>query len=115
MQPFKYTPNINSGRLRHQITIQKPTIEKDELGQEKETVWSDHIKVWSDIKTLQGREYIAAAAVKAERTTRFIVRYTPEIDETMRIIYKGKVYTIVEPPINDNELEKTLTIIAESD
>lgn len=110
MQPFKYKPNISSGNFRHRITIQYPVSTKDELNQTI-TSWEDLKSVWADIKTLQGREYIAAAAAKAEKNSRFIIRYTHGIDETMRILFKGKIYDIVEPPINDDELDKTLTII----
>jgi SPP1 family predicted phage head-tail adaptor len=113
MQPFKYKPNINAGQLRHRITIQYFVSVKDELGQESESDgnWLDFKQVWADIKTMQGREYFAAAAVQAENTTRFIIRYTPDITSDMRIIYKERVFDIVQPPINDDELFKTLTII----
>lgn len=111
MQPFKYKPNHNSGQFRHRIDIQQPVTTEDELGQ-SDTSWEDVKSVWADIKTLQGREYFAAAAVQAEENVRFIIRYTTGIDETMRVLYKGKTYEIVQPPINDDELNKTLTIIA---
>lgn len=113
MQPFRYKPNINTGSLRHRITIQRFVPEKDELGQESESdgEWVDHKQVWSDIKTMQGREYFAAAAIQAESTTRFIIRYSDSITSNMRIVYKGRVFEIVQPPINDDELYKTMTII----
>ena len=111
MQPFKYKPNINSGQLRYQITIQRFDPLKDELGQETEGEWKDLKKVWADIKTMQGREYFAAAAIQAENTYRFIIRYTDGITSDMRIVYKGRIFDIVQPPINDDELRKTITII----
>jgi SPP1 family predicted phage head-tail adaptor len=113
MQPFKYKPNVNAGQLRHRITIQRFISEKDELGQESESdgEWVNFKSVWADIKTMQGREYFAAAAVQAENTTRFIMRYTDDITSDMRIVYKGRVFEIAQPPINDDELFKTLTII----
>lgn len=111
MQPFKYRPNLNTGQLRHRITIQHFVFVKDELGQESDGEWLDLKQVWADIKTMQGREYFAAASVQAENTTRFITRFTDGITSDMRIIYKGRVFEIVQPPINDDELFKTLTII----
>lgn len=112
MQPFKYRNRVNNGNLRHRITIQRYVVEVDELGQETEGEWQDFKKLWADIKTMQGREYFAAAATQAENTSRFIVRYTPDITHDMRVKYDGRIYDIVQPPINDNELNETLTIIA---
>lgn len=100
---------INPGQFRHRINIQKPVITKDSLGQE-EITWQDAKMVWAIIKTVQGREYFAAASTQNEKTTRFIVRYTTGIDESMRIVHKEKVYEI-ESVINDDEMNQTLTII----
>jgi SPP1 family predicted phage head-tail adaptor len=100
---------MNAGQFRHRIDIQRPITIKDEIGQEK-TSWEDVKKVWARIITMQGREYFEAASTQNERITRFIVRYTTGIDESMRIVHKEKVYEI-ESVINDNELNKTLTII----
>lgn len=112
MQPFKYRNRVNNGNLRNRITIQQFVSVEDELGQEVDGEWHDYKKIWADVKTMQGREYLAAAANQAENTSRFIIRYTPGITNEMRLIYDGRVYDIVEPPINDNELGETLTIIA---
>ena len=112
MQPFKYRNRLNNGNLKYRITIQQFISVQDDLGQETEGDWQDVKKVWADIKTMQGREYLAAAANHAENTSRFIIRYTPGITNEMRLKYDGRVYDIVEPPINDNELSETLTIIA---
>jgi SPP1 family predicted phage head-tail adaptor len=114
MQPFKYQPNFNSGSFRHRILIQKHQSIQDELGQDIGEEWVNVKSVWAMIKTMQGREYLEAAASRSETIVRFITRYTTGIDETMRLVYKGKTYEIVAPPINDNELNKTLTIITKS-
>jgi SPP1 family predicted phage head-tail adaptor len=114
MQPFKYQPNFNSGSFRHRISIQKRQSVKDELAQDIGEEWVNVKSVWAMIKTMQGREYFEAASSRSETIVRFITRYTTGIDETMRVFYKGKVYEIVAPPINDDELNKTLTIITKS-
>lgn len=110
MRPFKYRTPLNTGDFRHRINIQEPIGTEDDLGQ-TEITWQDKKKVWAMVKTTQGREYFAAAATQSENTVRFIIRYITGIDSTMRIIYKDKVYEI-ESIINDDELDKTLTIMA---
>lgn len=111
MQPFKYNPNFNSGSFRHRITIQSFVVEKDELGQESDGEWIDFKSMWANIKTMQGREYFAAAATQNENTVRFITRFIPGIDPSMRINYKNRIFEIASV-INDDEANKTLTIIA---
>lgn len=111
MQPFKYNPNYNSGSFRHKITFQQYVESENELG---DTIkgWEDFKSVWAMIKTTQGKEFIQAAAVQGERTVRFVIRYTTGITNDMKIFYDGREFDIISPPINDDELDKTLTIMA---
>jgi len=68
---------------------------------------------YTQVFTLQGREYFSAAAVQAENNVRFLIRYTKkELTSDMLIEFKGKLFEIVAPPINDAEANKTITIIA---
>nr|WP_243124107.1 phage head closure protein [Clostridium tyrobutyricum] len=46
------------------------------------------------MENLHGREYFEAAAVQAENTVKFTIRYTDEIDTSMRILFKGSQYNI---------------------
>ncbi|MPM82178.1 hypothetical protein SDC9_129239 [bioreactor metagenome] len=50
--------------------------------------------LWAAVTNLHGREYFAAAVVKAENTVKFTIRYAEGIDESMRILFKGKQYDI---------------------
>ncbi|MBO0961445.1 phage head closure protein [Neobacillus sp. MM2021_6] len=111
MQPFKYNPNFNSGQFRNRITFLKPETVEDELGQE-DTTWIDYKKAWAMIKTVKGSEYVSAGAEHVVITSRFIIHYTEGITADMRIDYNGRIFDIIEPPINDDELNKTLTILA---
>lgn len=101
---------MNPAQFNRRITIQSFTETENEQG-DIIKIWSDFKTVWSMIKTVQGREYLQAAAVQGENTVRFIIRYTTGITNDMRILYKGRTFSIVAPPINDDELNKTLTII----
>lgn len=111
MQPFKYNPNNHTGKFKHRISFQKLGTTQDELGQEIEGEWENVASAWAMIKTLQGREYFAAATAQSERTSRFVIPYQRGIDSTMRIVYDGRIFDIEQPPINDDEMNKTLTII----
>jgi SPP1 family predicted phage head-tail adaptor len=79
--------------LRHRIKLQKNTVQTDENGFETET-WADFKELWAAVTNLHGREYFAAAAVQAENTVKFTIRYVPNIETAMRILFKGKQYDI---------------------
>lgn len=84
---------VEIGDLRHRITFQKHTTTINENGFEVET-WEDFKTVWAAASNLHGREYYAAAAVQAENTVKFTIRYLTGLDTTMRISFRGKIYDI---------------------
>ena len=81
------------GALRHRITFQKLTTSVNENGFEVKT-WIDFKTVWAKVTNLHGREYFAAAAVQAENTVKFTIRYLEGIDPSMRILFRRKQYNI---------------------
>ena len=81
------------GELRHKITFQRLTTTTNENGFEVEE-WEDFKTVWAAVTNLHGREYFEAAAVQRENTVKFAIRYLKNIDTSMRILFKGKQYSI---------------------
>ncbi|AFU14416.1 Phage head-tail adaptor [Bacillus thuringiensis MC28] len=112
MRLFQYKKPLNSGDFRNQISIEQPVVIKDELNQVIETSWQGVKKAWSMIKTVKGSEYVEAAASQATRIYRFVIPYTSGITEEMRVNMKNRIFDIIEPPMNDDEMYQTLTIIA---
>ncbi|EKN68069.1 phage head closure protein [Schinkia azotoformans] len=103
---------MNAGLFRNKIVIQSFSEKKDELGQILKE-WTNTYNLWVMIRTIQGTEYIEASATQNQDTTRFVIRFMKNIEPTMRIVYKNKIYNIISV-INDDEADKTLTIIAKS-
>ncbi|WP_249710654.1 phage head closure protein [Bacillus cereus] len=112
MRPFQYKKPLNTGDFRNRISIEQPVVIKDELNQVIETSWQELKKAWSMIKTVKGSEYVEASASQATRIYRFVIPYTTGITEEMRIKMKERIFDIIEPPMNDDEMYQTLTIIA---
>ncbi|MDM5235469.1 phage head closure protein [Bacillus cereus] len=112
MRPFQYKKPLNTGDFRNRIIIEQPVVIKDELNQVIETSWQELKKAWSMIKTVKGSEYIKASVSQATRVYRFVIPYTSGITEEMRINMKDRIFDIIEPPMNDDEMYQTLTIIA---
>lgn len=84
---------MKSEELKHRITLQILETLTNENGFEIET-WVDFKDLWAAVTNLHGREYFEAAAVQAENTVKFTIRYTDEIETTMRVLFKGKQYNI---------------------
>ena len=76
-------------KLNKRITFQKFTTITNDYGYEINE-WSDFKTVWADVTNLSGREYFAAMQVQAEKTVKFTIRYTKDIDETMNIKFGKK-------------------------
>lgn len=97
MQPFKYRPRINSGDLRHKITIEKLVTTTSPSGFEEES-WQSWKEVWAAKNNLSGKEFYSAKAVNEEKTVTFKVRYFPEVEEMdttkYRIAHDSKTYNI---------------------
>lgn len=85
---------MDIGKLRHRITILKRDVILTQNGFEEEK-WVELKTVWAAIENLKGREFYAAAQVQAENTVKFVIRYLPDMDPSMQIIFKDKQYNIV--------------------
>jgi len=57
--------------------------------------WVSYTTVWAAPVNLSGREYFAAMAVQAEKTTEFVVRYKAGITTDMRISFNSKYFNII--------------------
>ncbi|MBV4421032.1 phage head closure protein [Clostridium tyrobutyricum] len=84
---------MRTEELKHKIIFQKLTATTNENGFEVE-IWEDYSTVWASISNLMGREYFAAAAVQAEKTVKFTIRYLHGITDDMRILFEDKQYNI---------------------
>lgn len=81
--------------LNRKITLQALTPGGvDSNGDTLPAAWADFITVFAKVEPLVGREFFAAAAVQAEDTTKFTMRWRGDLDSTMRIVFDGKLYNI---------------------
>lgn len=78
---------------RHRIKFLKKTYTRDSEGMTVET-WQDVATVWASYEPISGREYFAAAAVNAENTARFRIRYYKDISPDMRVLFDGRTFDI---------------------
>jgi SPP1 family predicted phage head-tail adaptor len=101
---------VNVGTMRDQVTIQRYTKSRDPYGQEVQT-WADLVTLqFADLHHVSGREAVVAKQMHAEATHKVVTRYVVEVKPQDRILYKGRVFNILDA--NDvDELHKTYELL----
>lgn len=101
----------NAGKYKHKIQIVRESLTMDKDGfpiRSEEVV----LEPWADVKTTRGFTLIANNTDFEKAFTNFTIRYPiTTITRDMRILFKGKVYTI-EYLNNINEASVELEIQA---
>ncbi|SDS03375.1 phage head-tail adaptor, putative, SPP1 family [Halopseudomonas litoralis] len=85
---------MRNGPLRHRITLQQRVQVQDPVTGEVVPGWIDWARPMARIEPLSARDFIAAKAAQSEVTGRIVIRYREGVLPTMRILYRGKVYSI---------------------
>ena len=84
---------MKAGQLDQRVTVERYTSTEDELGQPIEA-WAPLFTCWAAVEPLQGREYLAAAALVSEVSARIRMRYRPWMTSQDRVIHEGTTYGI---------------------
>ena len=92
---------MRSNELRHRIQIQLKTSGRDEDNYPIDEQWEDYKTLWSKVTHLSGRDLVAAQAAQSETVARLKINYRTDIDTTMRVIFKGRIYAITSPALDD--------------
>jgi SPP1 family predicted phage head-tail adaptor len=102
---------LTASDLNRRITIQQKQIVVDPEGIPTEK-WTDVATVWAARNPLSGKEYFAAAAVNAEKTVKYRIRYRPGILPHMRLIdQKDGVTYDIKAVLDDYYGDRTQTHI----
>lgn len=94
---------------RHRVAIQAKVETQDsetgDVSHTWENLWLDSetelAAVPAQVLTGPGREFNAADAKQAETTARVNFRWFPGLDETMRIVWEGKLYDILSIELDE--------------
>jgi SPP1 family predicted phage head-tail adaptor len=106
---------MNPGQFKRRIEIKQLPLEEEvnENGFSTEN-WQSVRFSWAMIKTKDDRinayDFYMAAREQGKNTILFTIRYVTGITSQMRVIYKSRTFEILSV-INDDELNKTLTIV----
>lgn len=87
---------MQSGWLRHRITIQDKQITRSNNGEEN-IAWVDHFSAWASIEPLRGREYLESKQIEADVDVRIRLRHQPDKKPMprMRVEFDSRYFEIV--------------------
>lgn len=105
---------MQAGKLRHRIDIEEQATPRDPVtGEYGEPQWTARWpKCPARVEPLSARDLVAAKAAQSEATARMVIRYRVGVLPTMRIVYRGEVYSIEGPPLEDDKSgQEYLTIL----
>lgn len=103
---------MDVGKLDKRITIEKKVSEKDAAGEPKD-VWQKVKTIWANVRFERGMESIRNNKDTATSRISIRVRYRTDIDESMRIIFSKKIYSIISV-LPDEQERKWLDLVVEA-
>jgi SPP1 family predicted phage head-tail adaptor len=86
--------NIASGRLRHRVTVEEQVESVDSSGFPFQD-WKPIGRYWAAIEPMSVRELVASQQVQSEVRGRIVMRYTPRIIPSMRVVHGNTIYSIL--------------------
>ena len=92
---------METGRLRHQISIQQNTATVDAAGQPG-VDWQTIRQPWAEVKPVVGGENFNGSQILAGVTHLVTIRYQSGISPTMRVLYGSRILHI-ESVLNIDE------------
>ena len=80
------------------------TQDRDENGYPigKSEVWITYRSLWAKVTPVAARDLVLTQAEATEVTARLKIRYRTDINTSMRILWKNKIYSIVSEGLEDN-------------
>ncbi len=99
-----------AGVLRERVTIQRKVVTRDGYGAEQVT-WQDVATVWARVEVVKEREVPESRQMDVMASHRVTMRYRTDVDETMRLVWRGRVLNIVA--LVPDERRRYLAVLAE--
>lgn len=94
---------VLAGELRHRVVIQKITNGGfNNHGFEIDAGWIDFKTLWAKVTPVSAKDLISSQAEQSEVVARLKIRYRTDIDTTMRIVWKNRIFAIHSQALDDN-------------
>ena len=92
-----------ASELRHKVVIQsKGKGGRDEDGYSLPNTWTTYKNLWAKVTPVAARDLVLTQSEQTEVTARLKIRYRTDINTTMRVLWKDKIYSIQSEGLDDN-------------
>lgn len=89
--------------LIHRITIQRDAGTTTDAHGQPVPDWKTFAERWAWIQPISGNERYINQQLVASLTHKIMLRYLAGVTAQMRVLFKGRVFEIVAPPVNWEE------------
>lgn len=86
---------IPAGEMNQRVTFQQKVISRNGMGEEIATAYADVCTVWAKVMPLRGQAFFAANQQQHILDARFMIRDRAGLDTSMRLLWRGQPYDIV--------------------
>lgn len=101
-----------ASRLRHKITIQRPSKVKDGKGGWLDDQWIDVTAAWAEVTALNGRESVMDHVLEGTSVYQVRIRYREDLRADWQIRYGELTLNITAPPVDPDGKREQLIIMA---
>lgn len=92
-----------ASELRHRVEIQSlGEGGRDEDGFYLPRSWTTYKNLWAKVTPVAARDLAIGQSELSEVTARLKIRYRTDINTSMRVLWKDKIYSIVSEGLDDN-------------
>lgn len=102
---------IAAGKLRHRITLEQLTQSADPQSNEPIETWTQRETVWASIEPISANERYASMQIQGEVTHTVVIRAISGLTGQWRVRHEGRVFHLVEPPIDVDERGKKMILL----
>ena len=99
---------MESGKLRHRISLLQPSTTKNSFGELNPP--NAFAQVWAEIEALSGRELYQAQQRVSEVTHKVTIRYQPNVVAKMCVLFNDRLLRI-QAVMNPQERNNTLELL----
>ena len=102
-RPRPYTPPALNYRVRIRNPANRPEFSRDDVGRAtndpdvEDLSWQ--IDVWAGRRDREPQQLLEEAAIVYAMTTIWVIRYRRDVDPDVEVVYDGRVFRSVGPPV----------------
>jgi SPP1 family predicted phage head-tail adaptor len=103
---------MKAGKLKHKIVIQRDVGTTLNADGGHVPSWTTFLTTWAAVEPLTSREVVQGGQQIADATHRITLRYRTGIHSAMRATWQGRTFNFSGPPLNTEEANRELVILA---